>query len=166
MYVSLAHPQPSRRRRRALGDSLPAPQLVGPQILPSLVNIFSPPPPAPGSTDTGLSTPSLLWNWITNGANIGDPNCSFWDIACASKSAMIKAGQAEIQTVPDNAVQYYGAGSPAAVVAQTVATQQEAQVPNDVATMLATNLPVGPLSIPWWVWAGLGVGAFLILTKR
>lgn len=91
------------------------------------------------------------------------PECSLWLLftgeyqACVQKQSLIAAGQAQIQTVPDNAV---AAGySPEVVaVAQQTATQQESLVPGDVNAI--ASLPSGVT--PPWVWLALAGGGVLL----
>src|ERR1700733_10975225 len=52
------------------------------------------------------------------------------------------ANQMQVYQVADNAVTYYGAGSPAAVAAQSMAAEQAAAIPGDTANTDAYyNLP-------------------------
>lgn len=64
-------------------------------------------------------------------------------IVCSDtlKSYEVSAGQAQIQSVADNAAQYYGPGSITAQTAAQIAAAQETQVPLDVnSTTLAVAL--------------------------
>lgn len=157
MYV-LTAPTGSRRRRRTLGQ-IPGTDLVTAALTDWYLGT---PPKAPSGA---VSTPGLLYNWLASGLGIGQ-GCMPWDITCANVPAMIQAEQDQIQSVADNAAYYYGGpSSPVAVVAQTVANAQKSQAPNDVATLTASNLPVGPLSIPWWFWIALAGGAYLVVKR-
>lgn len=115
-----------------------------------------PPPVASGEISTG----SLLWNWVSSGAGIAY-GCYPWDITCANKLAMTKAAQSQIQSVANNAAYYYP-DTPAAQVAQDMATQQQAQSSSDVNAVVASVPSPGPMNIPWWLWA---VGAFVVVKE-
>jgi hypothetical protein len=152
MYMTVA-PLPARRARglRGLGQF---------DILYNLLPAALTPAPTPRGAD--LTTTDLLWNWVSSGGGISE-GCYPWDITCANRQAMIQSGQAKIQNVADNAAYYYGADSTTAQVAQQMADQQKALVPQDVATITAANLPVGPMGIPTWLWiaaGGLGLWFF------
>jgi hypothetical protein len=146
MYMRVA-PLPARRAR-GLG------QFEIFNLIPAVLT------PTPRGAD--LTTTDLLWNWVSSGGGISE-GCYPWDITCANRQAMIQSGQAKIQNVADNAAYYYGADSTTAQVAQQMADQQKALVPQDVATITAANLPVGPMGIPTWMWiaaGGLGLWFF------
>lgn len=142
------------KQRRRLG------QLVFPDVLMPSAVLAPAGPPSAGNTDAS-------WCWLNYlfGKSSYD--------ACVTA-----ANQAQIQQVANNAAFYYP-NSPAAQVAQTVATQQEAQVPGDVQTIDASyNLPSSPFlpsfppgstpgspsTWPIWVWVALGFGG-LVLVK-
>jgi hypothetical protein len=96
------------------------------------------------------------------------PSCSSWDFffnSAAWQACQRGLSTAQIESVPINAA---AAGYPAAVVdvAQAAANQQIAQVSSDVANVATTysaGTPVTLASIPWYLWAALGVGAFVVV---
>jgi len=148
MYVALP-----KRRRLGDGDD------------PFALTEMGPGPTLPGSFNPDLTNFDLAWNWVKGGFNIGTP-CSTFDIACANRQAMIKQGQAQVLDVCAAAKANYGADSAVAKAACDTATYQASQIPFDVDAILKSIKPVGPVSIPWWVWAlGAGLGV-LILVKR
>jgi hypothetical protein len=96
------------------------------------------------------------------------PSCSSWDFffnSAAWQACQRGLSTAQIESVPINAA---AAGYPAAVVdvAQAAANQQISQVSNDVASVANTysaGAPITLASIPWYFWAALGVGAFVLV---
>lgn len=105
--------------------------------------------------------------------------CSTWDFFFNPgtwKSCADAVNQAQIQSVANNAVYFYGANSPSAITAQQVAAQQEAMVPQDVnnaaefygaGQLLYTPGGIdssGMFGVPWWMW-GLGFAALLVTVK-
>jgi hypothetical protein len=95
-----------------------------------------------------------------------DPNRSWWDWL-TGQPTLTAAGQAQIQSVADNAAKYYGADSVTAQVAQQMANQQKALVPLDTANILNFYDSQGgvlPWQIPSWLWWGAGaLGALWVL---
>lgn len=145
MYVTLGNPR-TRRRLRGLGyESWLDPFAVNPDPSMSI--------PAAVPDATSCSTIDFFLN------------PSAWQ-ACANK-----AGQAQIQSVPANAL---AAGySPAVVAAaQAAADQQASLVPADTAS-IATSLGAGQLlndltsgtALPTWAWALIAVGGAILVIK-
>ena len=115
--------------------------------------------------------------WPNPNPNSGVDQCSTWDFffnPSTWKACETAQGQAQIQTVPQNAA---AAGySPSVVaVAQAAANQQSAQVPADVANVaqfysagqLLANVqnPSSPFGLPTWVWWVVGGIASVFVLK-
>lgn len=143
-----------RRVRRGLGDDLPATSLLPSQVF---AQMKAGAPPAP--VDNSISTPGLLWNWLSNGFGVSG-GCYPWDIACANRQAMINANTAQIQNVADRASYFYGQNSAPAIATQAVADYQKSQVPLDVNAILNSTAPAGPAGIPLWLWV---IGGGIVL---
>ena len=94
--------------------------------------------------------------------------CSTWDMLWGNLtgdySGCVQANEAMIASVAANA---QAAGYPAPVIQaiQGTAAAQEALVPGDVAVAVASNAPVGPVNIPWYLWA-IGGGVILLLVLK
>src|SRR6266853_1496079 len=127
MYVLAPRRMASRSRR--LGDDLPGANLTPSQVI---------------AIRAGLPSGALA------------PGCSFWDVftgnysTCSQKPVLFAQEQAQIQSVADNAVKFYGADSPTAIAAQQMADSQKAQAYNDVYTIAASvensNIDQSPIT--------------------
>lgn len=60
-------------------------------------------------------------------------------LLCRQRAGLIAQGQAEIQSVADNAAKYYGADSVTAQVTQVAADANKAAVPQDVDAITKDN---------------------------
>jgi hypothetical protein len=95
--------------------------------------------------------------------------CSTWQILWGNLtgdySGCIAANEAMIQSVPANAI---AAGYSPDVVSsiQDEATEQEAQVPSDVYSIVNTQPPSPSANWFWWVLGGFGVFVLLELRKK
>ena len=136
----------------------------------------------PGLGRLGSQAIPLSMATVPYSATLVDTTGCVWDYLWGKSSfdaCLTAANQNQIQTVANNAAQYYGANSPTTQVAQAIATQQEAQVPSDVQTIdTSYNLPASPFipslgpgvslgdpsTWPVWLWIALGVGG-LVLVK-
>lgn len=96
------------------------------------------------------------------------------------ENCLTKASQEQIQSVADNASTYYGPNSNVAQVAQQMATQQEALVPQDTQNIATFyNLPSSPFipstgpgfdptdpsTWPTWLWIALAAGGGLLVIR-
>jgi hypothetical protein len=80
--------------------------------------------------------------------------------ACGSEIAAINSGP---QSVVDNCNAMYGAGSPACLAAQGLATSYAGQTPGLVSNL--TTLQNATSTFPTWAWFLLGVGALILVEK-
>ncbi len=95
-------------------------------------------------------------------------------------NCVTQANQSQVQQVANNAVTYYGAGSPAAVAAQSMATEQAAVIPSDTANTdtyysLPSNILIpsagpgtsltDPSTWPLWAWIAIAAGGVLLAAK-
>jgi hypothetical protein len=97
--------------------------------------------------------------------------CSFLDYIWPSQACSLALGQQQIQSVPSNAAAANaaaaGAGLPAPYSVpqiQAVADQQTAAFSASVPSLFATAATLNdPSTWPWYYWAGLAFGAFLLV---
>lgn len=106
------------------------------------------------------------------GHRLGDEGSVIWDYLFPSQSSSLIQGQAQIQSVPQNAANANAAAIAAGLPApydvpmiQAAANIQSGQFALDNAQIWAPD-PFDPSTWPWYYWAGiLGVGILVFVRK-